>query len=157
MNQPKLSIVDQPEFRPPHLDTAFVLSARWHEEYINTHSFTAACLSPETATVLGLSRLQWLIANGREEIASLFTMAEFFSLLECFDRAEFSPNDLGELDVMLIDHLDGQHTELVTKLSELRPGQRVVLVDLLEQVVHYGQSTSSPPAQVLKFLGVSLS
>lgn len=121
------------------------------------HTFASALLSRETASVLGLARLGWLLNNCRHEIGSIFTKGEFYSLMECFGGAEFAPDDLDDLDGMMTDHCDGEVTPLVTKLAELPIAQRIVLVDTLEQVFHHAHATSSSPAEALAFLGVKFS
>ena len=157
MAQTDTSIASPPEYLPPNLESAVARSTSLHQAYMHSHTFASALLSRETASVLGLARLEWLLDKCRHEIGSTFTKGDFYSLMECFGGAEFAPDDLDDLDGMLTDHCDGEVTPLVTKLAGLSFAQRVVLIDTLEQVSHHVHATSSSPTEALAFLGVKFS
>ena len=101
--------------------------------------------TPERTSILAaVSRIQYLLADGRKALAGKFSLGDFVRLLDAMQGDFFSPRTLAHPVAPIADTFGWQsHSDiplearpLVATLEALAPLERAALADVLERLWH---------------------
>lgn len=149
---------------PIYSAQAVQFSAGYTADYIGQHALARNGLTAESAGMLAVSRLQWLLAQTRPQLSERFSEYEVTALLNCYQGEVFFPDMLNEMATAIcedhgleIDEVDGSSlAELVKELRTLSPLERVTLADALEQAWYRAGENGKTHLEILKELGIEV-
>lgn len=149
---------------PIYSAQAVQFSADYAANYIGQHALARNGLTAESAGMLAVSRLQWLLAQTRPQLSGRFSEYEVTELLNCYQGEVFFPDMFNEMATEIcedhgleIDEVDGSYlAELVEKLFGLSPLERVTLADALEQAWYRAGENGRTHLEVIKELGIEV-
>lgn len=146
-----------------YVGKAISYSWRYSEKYRGQHVGGRWGIGESQATTLAISRLQWLLVEGRKSLSGRFTKEEFRQLMNCFQAEIFDPDMFRDFAVAVAQEsgvdeviLDGGKVpKFIKKLLKLSPLEDAALADALEQA-WYRSGGELDHFGVLEELGIEL-
>lgn len=145
-------------------EQTLMMSARYAEQYVEQHEILEDGLTADMAKTLASARLEWLLQAARPQLCGIWTLQDFFHMVNCFRSGLFHPDMYLSLEWTIWDDQsayshkeESSHLkELVDSVLALNPLQKVALADTLEQLWHRGFRMHVPIADFLETLGIEL-
>lgn len=145
-------------------EQTLMMSAPYAEQYVEQHEILEDGLTADMAKTLACARLEWLLQAARPQLGGIWTLEDFFHMVNCFRSGLFHPDMYRSLAWTIWDDPSAysqedespQLKELVDSVLALNPLQKVALADTLEQLWHRGFRMHVPIAEFLETLGIEL-